>query len=392
MSEKKKLLFVILNLNIGGAERSLLNLLSLLPPEKYEIDLLLFKREGVFLEQIPSHVHLLEPPEDLARLYGPVKNAGRYLPVKLFGSALGKLMEPKLFEGRIYRWKHFYRRTLRTLPGQWDVAAAYLEGEPIYYVADFVNARKKLCWIHNDYQSLPLDPRYDALMFREMDQIVTISTTCLEVLQETFPEFTEKMRLIENISSSQVVRGQARAFVPEEYGSDRFNILSVGRLAEQKGYDLAIDAAAILKGKGLGFCWYIMGVGEKKDELMAQIDRLGVSDCVKLIGARSNPYPYMLHADLLAQTSRWEGKSVVLDEAKMIGVPILCTRYNTAGNQIEDGMDGVLVPVSAEGIAERIEGLIRDAELRQRIIDYQRAHDYDNRSELARYEQLFDEV
>ena len=121
-------------------------------------------------------------------------------------------MEPKLFEGRIYRWKHFYSRTLRTLPGQWDVAAAYLEGEPIYYVADFVNAGKKLCWIHNDYQSLPLDPQYDALMFREMDKIVTISTTCLEVLQETFPEFTEKMRLIENISFEQSIEYLEKRF------------------------------------------------------------------------------------------------------------------------------------------------------------------------------------
>ena len=392
MSEKKKLLFVILNLNIGGAERSLLNLLSLLPPEKYEIDLLLFKHEGVFLEQIPPHVRVIDPPEDLKRLYGPVKNAGRYLPIKVFGSALGKLMEPKLFEGRIYRWRHVYRRVLRPMPGQWDVAAAYLEGEPIYYITEFVSAKRKLCWIHSDYLALQLDSQHDARVFRKMDQIVTISPTCLDVLRETFPESADRMCMLENISSSAIIRSQAQAFIPEEYESGCFNILSVGRLTEAKGFDLAVEAAAKLKKEGLHFCWYIVGNGEKRDELTAQIDRLQVSDCMKLIGARSNPYPYMLHADLLAQTSRWEGKSVVLDEAKMIGVPILCTRYKTAGNQIEDGMDGVLVPVSAEGIAEGIESLIRDAELRQRIIDYQRAHDYDNRSELARYEQLFDEV
>ena len=392
MPDKKKLLFIIISLHIGGAERSLLNLLTLLPPEKYDIDLLLFRREGDFLDQIPPHVRLLEPPEDVERLYGSVKKSGRYMPVKVWGTALGKLMEPKVFEGRLYRWKHVYSRALHTMPGHWNVAAAYLEGEPTYYVADFVSADKKLCWVHNDYLSLSHDPKYDAPAFRKMDQIVTISSTCLDVLRKTFPELADKMRLVENISSSSVVRRQAEAYMPEEYAAGGFNILSVGRLTEQKGFDMAIDAAAKLKKKGLRFCWHIMGNGEKKDELTAQIDKQHVSDCVKLIGIRSNPYPYMLHADLLAQTSRWEGKSVVLDEAKMIGVPILCTRYKTAENQIIDGKDGVIVPVSADGIAEGIEGMIRDEARRRQMISYQRAHDYDNRSELARYEQLFDEV
>lgn len=390
--QKKKLLFVMIRLNSGGAERSLLNLLSLLPPEKYEMDLLLFKHEGEFLDQIPPHVRVIDPPDDLKRLYGPVKKAGRYLPAKVVGTAMGKMMEPKLFEGRFYRWRHFYSRVLRPLPGEWDVAAAYLQGEPTYYMAEFIKAKRKLCWVHSDYSATPLDPRYDRPAFRNMDQIVTISPTCLDVLQKTFPEYADKMCALANISSSAIVRGQAQAMIPEEYAADCFNILSVGRLTEAKGFELAIDAAAIMKQKGLKFCWYIMGSGELKDELTAQIDRQQVSDCVKLIGTRGNPYPYMLHADLLAQTSRWEGKSVVLDEAKMIGVPLLCTRYNTVENQITDGKEGRIVPISAEGIAGGIEELMGDEPERRRMIEYQRAHDYDNLTELARYEQLFDGV
>ena len=161
---------------------------------------------------------------------------------------------------------------------------------------------------------------------------------------------------------------------------------------EDKGFDLAIDAAALLKQRGLRFQWSIMGAGELKDALTAQIARRQVEDCVKLISARTNPCPYMLHADLLAQTSRREGKSMVLDEAKMIGVPILCTQYNTVGNQIRGIDEGMIVPISAEGIAQGVDALMRNEGLRQRMVAYQRAHDYDNRSELARYEKLFDEV
>ena len=392
MSAKKRLLFVTTRLNSGGAERSLLNLLSLLPQEKYEIDLMLFKRIGEFIDQVPSHVRMIDPPEDLKRLYSPSSQAGRYLPAKLVGTALGKLMEPRRFEGRFYRWRHMYSRVLRPMPGEWDVAAAYLEGEPTYYVADFVSAKKKLCWVHGDYISSPLDPRYDRPAFQKMDKVITISPTCLEALQRTFPEFEDKLLMLQNITSSEVVRAQARAFLPEEYAADRFNILSIGRLVEDKGFDLAIDAAALLKQRGLRFQWSIMGAGELKDALTAQIARRQVEDCVKLISARTNPCPYMLHADLLAQTSRREGKSMVLDEAKMIGVPILCTQYNTVGNQIRGIDEGMIVPISAEGIAQGVDALMRNEGLRQRMVAYQRAHDYDNRSELARYEKLFDEV
>ena len=391
MTDKKKLLFVTIRLNSGGAERSLLNLLSMLSPEKYDIDLLLFKREGEFIDQIPPHVRLLEPPEDLKRLYSPIAGSGRYLPAKVLGTAMGKLMEPKLFEGRYYRWYHVYRHVLRPLPGKWDVAVAYLEGEPTYYVADFVDAKTKLCWVHSDYSASPLDPRYDAPAFEKMDHIITISAICLDALRKAFPQYADKMHVLENISASSIVQGQARAFVPEEFSAD-FNILSVGRLAEVKGFDFAIDAAALLKQRGRRFCWYIVGNGELKDALSAQIDQRQVSDCVKLLGARTNPYAYMLHADMLAQTSRWEGKSIVLDEAKMIGVPILCTRYNTVGNQIADGLEGIIVPISPEGIAEGIGRLMDDPQLRQRMVDYQRSQDYDNRSELVKYEQLLNEV
>ena len=251
MTDKKKLLFVTIRLNSGGAERSLLNLLSMLSPEKYDIDLLLFKREGEFIDQIPPHVRLLEPPEDLKRLYSPIAGSGRYLPAKVLGTALGKLMEPKLFEGRYYRWHHVYRHVLRPLPGKWDVAIAYLEGEPTYYVADFVDAKTKLCWVHSDYSASPLDPRYDAPAFEKMDHIITISAICLDALRKAFPQFADKMHVLENISASSIVQGQARAFVPEEF-SDGFNILSVGRLAEVKGFDFAIDAAALLKEQGIG--------------------------------------------------------------------------------------------------------------------------------------------
>ena len=84
----KKILVVMSTLYNGGAERSLVNFLNELPQDKYEIDLLLFKREGMFMKQLPSYVMVLDTPKELKQLYGSVKKAGALMPVKVIEQPL----------------------------------------------------------------------------------------------------------------------------------------------------------------------------------------------------------------------------------------------------------------------------------------------------------------
>lgn len=374
----------------GGAERSLVNLLHELPTDAYQIDLLLFKQEGLFLHQLPGTVNCLTPPEAISRLYGPIKHCGRYLPVKLMGNAAARMRETWILDARAYRWHHWYSRSIPPLEGHYDTAIAYISGEILFYVEEKVNADRKLVWIHNDYRTARHPKKYDYPHLQKMDGIVSISDKCVEILKDEFPEFREKIHMLPNITSSAATRLRAEEFLPEEYAGCENRILSVGRLNNQKGFDMAVAAAGILKRRGIPFRWFVIGDGEKKQELEQQIKNENVEDAFVLLGTRENPYPYMKHCTVLAQTSRYEGKSVVLDEAKILGTPIAATCYPTVADQVAAGKEGILMEMSPEGIAAGLESILKDSGKREEIRQYLLAREYGNQEAAAQYRKLID--
>lgn len=388
----KKILFVMHNLGYGGAERSLVNLLQELPEEKYEIDLLLFQKKGAFLSQLPSYVKVLDTPEALNGLYAPVSKAGRYCAVKLFGTAYARLVKKTKKSRTALRWRYFYAKTVPMLPKHYDVAIAYVGSEILYYVQDKVKADRKLAWIHNDYCTAGYSKADDTPYFEKIHGIVSVSEECVDVLRREFPEYASKIHCIENITSSAWVRKQAELFLPEEYACSRYNFLSVGRLWPQKGFDMAIEAAAILKRQGIDFRWYILGEGFLRESLQKQICAEGLEEMVFLAGTRNNPYPYMKHCSLLVQSSRYEGKSVVLDEAKILGVPIVVTAYPTVADQIVSGKEGLVTEMSAEGIAAGIGEMLSCSERRESIRTYLQSREYGNQAEVEKYMELLDVV
>ena len=213
----KKILFVMMSLYNGGAERSLVNLLSELPKEKYEIDLLLFRREGLFLSQIPQNVTMIDQTKGIKAFYGPLSKAGALGGVKIFGTAISHLLESRGSDRAQCRWKYFYAPFIKKINTHYDVAVAYITGDTLGYVIDKVTADKKIVWVHNDYREGGFSKKYDYPYFKKVDEIVTISETCEKILKEEFPEFNEKIYCIPNITSSKLIRSRGSAFYPEEY-------------------------------------------------------------------------------------------------------------------------------------------------------------------------------
>lgn len=386
----KKILFVMTSLYNGGAERSLVNLLTEMPKDRYEIDLLLFKKAGLFLAQVPQNVRVLDTPKSLRRMYGPLREAGRYLPWKLAGNAVSLSLTKSAPERRAFRWKHFYSRVIEKLDGHYDFAIAYISSEILYYVDEKVDAKRKFVWIHNDYRSAQHPREYDYPHLKNMSGIVSISDACVEILKEEFPAFSPKLFMLENITSSAVLKRRAGEFFPEEYQNGQITLLSIGRLARQKGFDLAIKAAALLKKEGLAFRWFIIGTGELKDELSKQIESEQISDRLVLLGARENPYPYIKNCTIFVQTSRFEGKSVVLDEAKILAKPIVVTAYPTVGDQIMGGDEGLITELSPESITSGIREILGNRALREHISGFLAAHEYGNQDEVKKYIQMIE--
>ena len=386
----KKVLIAMTSLYNGGAERSLVNLLNEFPADKYEIDLVLFKKSGMFLKQVPENINVIDTPISLKRMYGSLSQAGILLPWKILANIISKLVTHNSREKRGFRWKYFYGPVIRKLDKHYDVALAYISGEILYYIDEKVDADRKIVWIHNDYRSAGHPRKYDYKHLKNMDALVSISDSCVDILKDEFPEFAHKTYMLENITSSVVLQKRASEFYPKEFDKNSVNILSIGRLHEQKGFDMAIKAAAIMKSKGLDFKWFVIGSGELESDLKNKIKSENLEDNFILLGARENPYPYTKNCSLFVQPSRYEGKSVVLDEAKILGVPIMATAYPTVADQLENGKEGKVVNMDAESIAIGIMEMIQNDEERESYCSYLNSREYGNQQEIEKYCDLID--
>ena len=380
----KRILFVMMSLQSGGAEKSLVNLLNEMNPQKYEIDLLLFRKTGTFLSQVPSYVHICNIPAEINKLYGNMSQAGNLLGTKIIGTLAAKVHESTPGARAGYRWEHYYTKKIPMLTKQYDVAFAYITGETMFYTVEKVQANRKICFVHNDYKTANHPKKYDYRYFEKLDGIASISKLCCDVLEEEFPEFSDKIWCIENITSSAVIKKRAVEFVPKEITGTN-NILSVGRLMSQKGFDLAISAASILKKRNMDFHWYIVGDGELRKDLENQIENEGIQSEFTILGIKENPYPYIKACTIFAQTSRYEGKSVVLDEAKILAKPIVVTNYATVNDQIIDRREGIVVDMTPEGIANGIAELLGNKQLRKSLENYLSLHEYGNQREIEKY-------
>ncbi|MCU6710293.1 glycosyltransferase [Paenibacillus sp. J5C_2022] len=373
---KKKLLFIMPSLAAGGGERSLINLLSYMDYEQYEVDLHLMNHEGIFLELLPEEVNLLPLSEGYLRFSQPI---GRSVAGHLKQGELSLALNRMLFSlnnragGNVSvkeqaGWK-YVSPSLRKLKEEYDVAIGYLEKSSIYFCVDKVKAKKKIGWIHSDYDQLGMDAQFDQTYFRALNHIVTVSDECAKVLCNRFPEEAHKVTVIYNMVSPSMIRAMARAEDEDlfERQDGETVILSIGRLQPEKGFLLAVDAFRLLMERGYKVKWHIIGEGDEREALQHKIEEYGLSRRFKLLGVRSNPYPYLEQADIYVQPSRFEGKSIAIDEAKILHKPIVITAFSTANDQLRRNEEGLIAEMSPESVADSIAKLIDDPGLRQRF-------------------------
>ncbi|MBR2726886.1 MAG: glycosyltransferase [Solobacterium sp.] len=178
--------------------------------------------------------------------------------------------------------------------------------------------------------------------------------------------------------------------VGSEMKFDGTRLLTVGRLAKQKGYDIMLDACEILKNRGLSFKWFILGKGYLEEDIRKTITEKQLDDYVVLLGARANPYPYFKQADIYVQTSRFEGFGIALAEARILNIPVVTTAFDAVYTQMVNGENGLVVAVNANAVADGIERLMTDQVLYNHIKDYQSKEKKGNTEELKRFYELIE--
>ncbi len=389
---KKKLLFIMPKLGSGGAEKALITILNLFDYSRYDVDLFLFRRQGLFLPDVPDQVNVIDGGKDYELFDGSASACIKSNIKKLnFSSAANRMKYAKaLGNGDKTAVWSCIKKALPKIDKHYDVAVAYLEGNSIYYCIDAVDADVKIGYVHNDYNKLGLDKNFDRPYFEKLDYLVSVSDECVNVLKENFPHLKDKIRLMLNIVSPSMLDSLGNANAAEYENINSKILLTVGRFSQQKGYDMAVEAAKILSDKGHNFKWFAIGKGDLTEQIADRIKELHLEDKFILLGERANPYPYIRNCDIYVQPSYFEGKSIAVDEAKIFAKPIVCTKFPTVYDQLADGETALLAEINAQSIAEKIETLLSSDELCKTLSENLKKEKTGNEEEIDKFYALLE--
>ena len=388
---KKKTLFVINSLGCGGAEKSLISLLSLFDFEKYDVDLQMFNPTGMFLKLLPMQVHVLDCIPYFSFCSNKTNFHFTYQLTRLRISV--SLRSNAIFHGHALHdaqvfWK-YAAPVIDSLPQKYDVAIAWGQGNPTHFVAEKVTASKKIAFINVDYLAAGYNREFDHPYYCKFQSIVAVSDKLQGLLSNVFPDLTERLTTIYDIRNQNLIETMAEEFNPYSALPKMIRLVTVGRAVKSKGYDLAITAAKLLKSQGISFQWFFIGDGPEIPAICSQIKKDALSDTVFPIGAKENPYPYIKNADIYVQTSRFEGFCLTLAEARALHIPPVSTNFDAVHNQLQNEKNGLIVEMKPTAIAEGIIRLIQDPILYHKIKTQLENEHIGNENELNKLISLF---
>ena len=384
-------------MEVGGAERALLGLLNALDTDRVDVDLFINQHTGEFMEMIPEKIHLIPENKHYSFIRKPIVDAIKHGELRMAFSRLLARYEYNrdVSRRRIQGCGNHYvmNRAIKHLPslyhlGEYDLALSFID--PSHVIHEKVSAKKRLEWLHTDFTVLNMDEQCVAATWGRDDYIVAISQDMADRFKAKYPQFADKIILIENIMSPKSVRQDAdRGGAHEMDSCDVLKIVSIGRICYEKNFECIPEVSAILKQASLEFEWFVIGPGDAT-EIMQHASELGVDRNIHFLGTKTNPYPYIKACDIYVQPSRREGKSVSVREAQILCKPVIITRYPTSGSQVVDGVDGIICDLDNQSVAHAIIDLAHNTAKQKEIADYLHAHDYGNEAEVDKLYRLMD--
>ncbi|MBR6643848.1 MAG: glycosyltransferase [Lachnospiraceae bacterium] len=375
----KKILFVINTMGRAGAEMALLELLRcLVKDDGLELSLFVLTGQGEMISRVPEEVKLLNKNFDECSVLLP--EGKRHL-MKTSAKALFKngtvfrlfpylvkqfldMVKCKRIQPDKLLWRVLSDSAVR-FEDEFDLAVAYIEGGSAYYVADHVRAKKKVAFFHVDYSMAGYTRSMDKECYIKYDKTFMVSDEVKEAFLSMYPECASKTEVFHNLIDQNRILSMAEepGGFSDEYQGIR--ILTVGRLTRQKDFVQSVRAMKLLKEKGVNARWYILGDGEQRSVLDSLIRQLGLTEDFILLGMTENPYNYIKQSDIYVHATRYEGKSIAIQEAQVLGKPILVSDCSGNREQVINGVDGLLCELTPEAIAEGVKQLIESEALRE---------------------------
>lgn len=388
----KKIIFVVPILRgIGGIETSLVNILSNIDYSEYEVDLCVFANYIAFPDRIPSKVKIINGSEVLEYCYRPFtdlkENLGFFKTIKmLFVKGVKK----------IFGFQTVIKMSIPKFKFEnYDVAISYVNdaffgkvfaGGGNEIVDRCIEADKKIGWIHNEPNRCGCSREYYLDIYKNFDYIVNVSLACKKMFDSIVPELKNKSVVVYNMFDIEGIMKKSKS-MPSPYNTNIFNIITVSRIENnQKRIDRILDTCEYMLSKSCrDFHWTIIGDGPDFEVLMNTTKDRGLADNITFTGKMSNPYSYILNANVLVQPSDYEAYSMVLQESIILNTPLIVTNYPSANEAVVNNLNGFLVDLSYEAIGEKLIEVIQKEDILKVLCDYISKNPFTNKKAISQF-------
>lgn len=376
--QKKKILFAIHQLNYGGVQREAISALNAIDYSQNEVTLYVRKNRTQLLSKVNKNVNQIIINQDKTHYYRKP-----YIICLIFCKKIAKLFRKVSVEEKLeikiiksindmqmsYEKKHYFNQQ-----EEYDVAISYSSGYTAKFVAEYISAKEKIMFFHT---STDENHELHESILHQFDTVVGVNSCVQILLKKFYPKFKGKITYIENFLDTNEIRENAKSY--EIPSCKRELILSTcGRLTEEKGFNLAVESARILKEQGLSFFWYFIGDGPERVVLENLINKYGLEDNIQITGMKDNPYPYIDVCDIYIQPSYHESHSLTIMEAIRLYKPVITT--STVGGKflIKEKVNGLIVDTNERSLVEGIMLMKNDLKLFNDIKEYLKTVDYSN--------------
>jgi glycosyltransferase involved in cell wall biosynthesis len=387
-NKKRKILFVIPGFHIGGTIVSLNNLLSLLDTTRFDIDLFALQSSGIYKNKMKNCKILADD-----FFFSSELSSNNLFDLIAFFiiRVTRKVLKIIGIKGDVLFWKFGAKSFIKK---NYDVVISYQEGG-VTEIARYIPAKKYIAWVQSDYSrylSLTNSPN-ELPLYKKYAHVVCASDYSKKIMQNCLPGIKDRIISIHNIIDYTTLReaSQSTEDLDPRFKTNIFSIISVGRIDPVKQFEKIPSIVAQIKENDIPFRWYLIGgYGDQtiRQNITENTKKEKVEEEYILLGEKPNVYQYIAKANLLVSTSLSESYPLVIQEARVLGIPVIANNFDSAYESVEEGKSGFVLPI--ENMAEKIIELMTDDSKLSELKNYVTQYKFDNETILKQICELFE--
>lgn len=382
---RKKVAILLPWLKMGGTNKVALRFAKELS-QYCDVTLVLSQNTGELLSEVPDGVHVLI--DELRSFRDIFAEDIKNLSIDFLLKDIHYYANVRAGRDDIDNYSYLASRNPNISEETFDCAISYHGQSPerLVNLVDRIYARKKVVWIHGEMSFSDTFLEKMEKYYAQVDHFFFVSKATRDSFAKFIPFDTAKATVYYNPLDENEILTKALETPEQSFSSQTFNLLTVGRISAEKGQDMIPSIVQNLLDRGYPIHWYLIGDGPNQKKVENLIQEHHVQDYVSLLGVKNNPYCYMRMCDLYVQPSYTEGYSTTICEAGILGKAIIGTKPSGGiRDQIMDGVDGLIVDATIEGLTNGIESLLQNPVLKMQFETEIRKKNFAGKGEVKKF-------